>query len=480
MIKSIKNIFSKLFNLHCIVLVTVFASGLLACIACSKSMLNDYQESCINRKEQEINSYVSRIVSQFGITDYLNSTNNDIDNELEVASELFGGRIIVVDSTMQIIFDSYHRDTGKTAVVKEIISTFNGVNIFEHDWETQLGTYSYGISLNNDGKINGSIFLSYSLESEAALLERMSEASKLISIIIIIILMFIAFIISSLIVKPIKNMRKTLMRISAGDLDASLEEKGILEFKNISASVNGMMERVRAISENQQEFVSNVSHELKTPMASIKVLADSLLMQEGADEATYREFLTDINAEIDRENSIISDLLLLARMDKKAAKLNVSLCSMNDILNIVLNRVKPLALKGNVEIIYESYREINAEVDDGKLIMALTNFCENAIKYNKEMGQVRVGLNSDARYVYITVEDTGVGIPEDALSHVFERFYRVDKARDRSTGGTGLGLTIANDIIRMHNGVVKVHSKENVGTTFTIRLPLNFRGGADV
>lgn len=471
----IKKIISNLFNLHFVILAIILCAGLLACSFCSQGVINEYKQSCVGQKEQEIYSYTSRIVSQVKVTDYLKSTNATIDNELSVVSEIFGGRILVVNSAMQIIYDSYGRDVGKTAVLKEVLSSFNGSDTSVCDWEAGTGLYSYGIKSDTDGKVVGVILLTYSIENELVILDEITDSSIIISTIIIILLLFLGIIISSSIVKPLKRMKKSLEEISTGKFEVSLEEKGVHEFKMISGSVNNMLTKVKAINDNQQEFVSNVSHELKTPMASIKVLADSLLMQDTADVEMYREFLVDINEEIDRENKIISDLLLLVKMDKKADKLNISLCSMNDILNIVLKRVAPLAVKNHVEIIYESYREITAEVDDGKLIMALTNFCENAVKYNREMGQVRVGLNSDAKYVYITVEDTGVGIPEEALSHVFERFYRVDKARDRATGGTGLGLTIANDIIRMHNGVVKVHSKENVGTTFTIRLPIYHR-----
>ena len=471
----IKKFISNLFNLHFVILAIILCAGLLACSFCSQGVINEYKQSCVSQKEQEIYSYTSRIVSQVKVTDYLKSTNATIDNELSVVSEIYGGRVLVVNSAMQIIYDSYGRDVGKTAVLKEVLSSFNGIDTSVCDWDAGTGLYSYGIKSDTDNKVIGSILLTYSMENEIVILDKITNASVIISTIIIILLLFLGFIVSTNIVKPLKRMKKSLEEISTGKFNVSLEEKGVHEFKMISGSVNNMLGKVKAINDNQQEFVSNVSHELKTPMASIKVLADSLLMQDTADVEMYREFLVDINEEIDRENKIISDLLLLVKMDKKADKLNISLCSMNDILNIVLKRVAPLAVKNHVEIIYESYREITAEVDDGKIIMALTNFCENAVKYNKEMGQVRVGLNSDAKYVYVTVEDTGVGIPEEALSHVFERFYRVDKARDRATGGTGLGLTIANDIIRMHNGVVKVHSKENVGTTFTIRLPIYHR-----
>ncbi len=471
----IKNVFKKIFNLHLLLLLIVLCAGLLICNSCLNALESGYKQSCVEQKEQEINIYFSRMVNQFGITDYLKSTNTTIDNELNVASEFFGGRILVFNSAMQIIFDSYQRDIGKTAVMKDVISAFNGQNINYCSWEDGIGVYSYGIVSESTGKVSGSILLVYSIDKEILVLERMKETGFIISTVVMILILFATFIITQRIVNPLKKMKGSLAKISSGDLNASLPEKGVNEFREISSSVNNMLVKVRAINENQQEFVSNVSHELKTPMTSIKVLADSLLMQEGTDVEMYREFLTDINEEIDRENKIITDLLQLVKLDKRVDELNVSRYNMNEILAIVLRRVKPLAESKNIEVFYESYRDIIAEVDDSKMIMALTNLCENAIKYNKEMGEVRVSLNADTQYFYVTIQDSGVGIPKESLEHVFERFYRVDKARDRATGGTGLGLAITNEIVRIHNGLIKVHSAEGMGTTFSMRIPLKYR-----
>ena len=471
----IKNIFKKIFSLHFILLILVLCAGLLVCASCLNALETGYKQSCVEQKEQEINIYISRMVSQFGITDYLKSTNTTIDNELSVASEFFGGRILVFNSAMHIVFDSYQRDIGKTAVMKDVISAFNGQNNIYCNWEEGFGVYSYGIVSEDTDKVSGSILLTYSLDKEILVLEGMMQTGIIISTVVMILILFTTFIITNQLVKPLKKMRTSLSRISSGDINSSLPEKGVYEFKEISSSVNNMLIKVRAINENQQEFVSNVSHELKTPMTSIKVLADSLLMQESVDTEMYREFLADITEEIDRENKIISDLLQLVKLDKSVNVLSISRFNMNEILAIVLRRIKPLAESRNIEVFYESYREINAEVDDSKMIMALTNLCENAIKYNKEMGEVRVSLNADSQYFYVTVQDTGVGIPKDSLEHVFERFYRVDKARDRATGGTGLGLAITNEIVTMHNGVIKVHSVEGMGTTFSLRIPLNYR-----
>ena len=173
----------------------------------------------------------------------------------------------------------------------------------------------------------------------------------------------------------------------------------------------------------------------------------------------YREFMRDISDEIDRENQIIEDLLLLVKMDKSAeSQMTVAQTNINEELELVLKRLRPIAKKGNVELIFESIREVTADVDRMKLSLAVTNLVENAIKYNVDSGWVRVILDADHKYFYIKVADSGIGIPEDSLDHIFERFFRVDKARSREVGGTGLGLAITQNVIQMHHGVIDVES----------------------
>jgi signal transduction histidine kinase len=184
--------------------------------------------------------------------------------------------------------------------------------------------------------------------------------------------------------------------------------------------------------------------------------------------------MQDIVSEIDRESKIIEDLLTLVRMDKSVATLNVTSVNMNDLLEMTLKRVKPLAQKKNIELLFESFRPVVAQIDEVKMTQVISNLVENSIKYNVEDGWVHVSLNADYQYFYIRVEDSGIGIPEESINKIFERFYRVDKARSRETGGTGLGLAIVRNIILMHHGTIKVHSEENIGTTFTMRIPLNY------
>ena len=184
--------------------------------------------------------------------------------------------------------------------------------------------------------------------------------------------------------------------------------------------------------------------------------------------------MLDIGNEIERENKIINDLLSLVKMDKSASDLNITSVNINEMLDLILKRLKPIAEKQHVDLVLESFRPVTAEIDEVKLTLAITNLVENAIKYNKEVGWVHVSLNADYQYFYLKVEDSSIGIPEDSLEHIYERFYRVDKSHSREIGGTGLGLAITRNAILMHRGAIKVFSTEGEGTLFTVRIPLNY------
>ena len=179
----------------------------------------------------------------------------------------------------------------------------------------------------------------------------------------------------------------------------------------------------------------------------------------------YREFMEDISNEIDRESKIIDDLLSLVKMDKSEAELNITQVNLNVLVEQILKRLRPIANRRKVELIFESIREVTADVDEMKLSLAITNLVENAIKYNME---------EDHKFFYLKVQDSGIGIPEDVQDRIFERFYRVDKARSRETGGSGLGLAITRNVVLMHKGAIKLSSKEGEGSTFTLRIPLNY------
>lgn len=276
------------------------------------------------------------------------------------------------------------------------------------------------------------------------------------------------------VVRPLHRITGAIESVTEGYTDDVLHVETFTETRQMSEAFNKMLGRLKLLDESREEFVSNVSHELKTPMTSMKVLADSLLEQENVPVEMYQEFMGDIAKEIDRENQIITDLLSLVKMDKTGQNINIQSVNINELLEQILKRLKPIAEKKNVEMVMESFRPVTAEIDETKFSLAVSNLVENAIKYNMDNGWVHVSLNADHKFFYIKVEDSGIGIPEKDQDHIFERFYRVDKSHSREIGGTGLGLAIARNAVIVHRGSIKVHSIEGEGTTFTVRIPLTY------
>ena len=303
------------------------------------------------------------------------------------------------------------------------------------------------------------------------------------------------YFISNAVAKPIKNLASVANRMAQLDLDVKVDHASNDEIGELADSMNEMSYQLRntltelqqanaklqtdidekvQIDEMRKEFLSHVSHELKTPLTSMKVLADSLVGQQGVPEELYQEFMSDITAEIDRENKIITDLLSLVKMDKKAADVNITHMDINQLLEDILKRLRPIADRRNIDLILDCFRPVDADLDEVKFTLAVSNLVENGIKYNVDDGWVRVSLDADHKYFYITVADSGMGIPEDSIERIFERFYRVDKSHSKEIGGTGLGLAITKSSIAMHHGTIKVFSKEGEGTTFSVRIPLSY------
>jgi signal transduction histidine kinase len=220
--------------------------------------------------------------------------------------------------------------------------------------------------------------------------------------------------------------------------------------------------------------VSNVSHELRTPLASIKVLSDSLLHDENAEKETYREFLLDISSEVDRMNNIISELLELVSLEQTEVSLNIQPFKLNVKAENIIKLLKPIAAQKDITLEFEEIKAVTIEGDETKIGFVVTNLVENGVKYTPDGGTVTVTVDADHQHAFITVKDTGIGISEQEQLMVFNRFYRVDKTRDRETGGTGLGLSIAQKAILLHNGRIRIESALGQGTTFYIRLPIHY------
>lgn len=381
------------------------------------------------------------------------------------------GRILIVDSRSTVVYDSYNMDNGKLYVTEEVLLGQKGQSKFYNLKNQDMAKVVVPIKDDKEN-ILGIIMITSSFQEIYDSISSMQGKALLLILGLIIFLFFVSYNISGFITNPFNKLLQSIYKITDGHLDEKIDIKGNYEIEEIGNAVNLMTDRLAEIEENRQQFVANVSHELKTPLSSVKVLAESLLMQPEAPKELYREFLEDISAEIERENTIINSLLTLVTLRKNEDALNLSDVNLNKLIESILKRLKPLAEKKKIEIIFESYREVIAELDETKISLAISNLVENAIKYNIEGGWIRVTLNSDYKNAKISFIDSGIGIPKESGTKIFQRFYRVDKNRSRETGGTGLGLSIAQKSVLMHNGSIKYESELGVGTTFVLCLPL--------
>ena len=408
---------------------------------------------------------------------------NDINSETEGTSKTFHGmntlayslsaRVMIVDTDYRVAYDSFRLLKDTYIMNNDIYEIMKGDRDERLVREQSYIEYMFPV-VNREGYIDDVAVIAVSLESMENERGYLSYRANILICIFMVIGVLVAFFISYMAVRDTRKIKSQLVNMKDGFLGQISSDGLWREAGSVVDNMNGIFAKSQLLEESRQEFVSNVSHELKTPITSMKVLSESILMQDNVPVEMYREFMNDIVLEIDREAQIISDLLTLVKTDKGSDSLNIERVDINELMEVILKRLTPLAEKRSIEITFESFREVEADIDKVKFTLAISNLIENGIKYNVDGGWIRVSLNADHKNLYIKVADSGVGIPEDCVEHIFERFYRVDKARSRDTGGTGLGLAISKNIIVMHKGIINVYSEPGKGTTFTVRVPMNY------
>ncbi|MCI9526134.1 MAG: two-component sensor histidine kinase [Lachnospiraceae bacterium] len=472
--KKLKFIHSLKFRLFLLIALI----GILPSIVLRVGILTTYENRAVSNRSIDILSQAKILANQVVTYNYLADLSEEVINvQLDQISNIYDGRLMIINSHFQIVKDTYGIDTGKTIISEEVVKSFQGEEISKYDPDSRYIEMAVPLKNNDTQESLGVMLVSVSTDSIMMNYDYLKKNLQIIEMVNAVIIVALALFWARRLVRPFKKMTKSLEEIQAEDEDEELMISDYTETEAISDAFNEMLGRMRGIDDSRQEFVSNVSHELKTPLTSMKVLADSLLGQEDVPVELYKEFMSDIAEEIERENKIINDLLSLVKMDKAAGGLNISVVNINELLEMIMKRLRPIAEKQNIELVLESFRPVSAEIDEVKLSLALNNLVENAIKYNRKDGWVHVSLNADHKYFFVRVEDSGIGIPEEYLEHIYERFFRVDKSHSREIGGTGLGLAITRNAVLMHRGAIKAHSKEGEGTVFTVRIPLNYIGG---
>lgn len=457
------------------ILVILLILGIVPSAIVTQLMISNYEKQAIEVKVSEVSTQCAILCNQIIKENYLNdSSSQSVNSKLELLSNVYDGRILLVDRDYRIIKDTYGVDEGKTLISSMVIKCFKGEEASRYNNKTQKIEMAIPVKSPEVKQLQGAMLISFSSNEIAENIQELEQKSILITGIIIVLAALLGYVLSTVLVKPFARVTKSIEDLTDGYQNEEISVPDYTETALITDAFNKMLSRMKTLDESRNEFVSNVSHELKTPLTSMKVLADSLVGQEGVPEELYQEFMSDITAEIDRENKIITDLLSLVKLDKKAADLNVEHLNINQLLEDILKRLRPIADKRHIDLILDSFRPVEADVDEVKFTLAISNLVENGIKYNVDDGWVRVTLDADHKYFYVKVADSGMGIPEESIGRIFERFYRVDKSHSKEISGTGLGLAITRSAVTKHHGNIQVESKEGEGTTFTVRIPLSY------
>lgn len=463
--------------------------GIIPCILIKYGILDNYEERAVSLRTSDVQTQVKIIADHLLNYNYLQETSSEVINaEIDQLSNLYDGRVIIINGNFKIVKDTYNISEGKTMISEEVIKCFKGQNTASYDERNGYIEITTPIMLpgaSSDGgdsmqpeedMIKGVMLTSVSTDSIATTMEILGRKANVLEILTGMVILGLAGVLSNILVRPFNRLTDAINEIKEGYTGELISVPDYVETVHIVDAFNQVLARMKRLDDSRQEFVANVSHELKTPITSVKVLADSLRDQGDVPVELYKEFMEDIAEEIDRENKIINDLLALVKMDKTAADLNISVVDINELTELILKRLRPIARKRDIEVVFESIRQVKAEIDEVKMTLIITNLVENAIKYNKEQGSVTVVLDADHQFFILQVSDTGIGIPEEAMEHIYERFYRVDKSHSREIGGTGLGLAITRSAVLMHRGSIKLTSVEGEGTTFVVRIPLNYIG----
>jgi signal transduction histidine kinase len=481
LLKKIKKIIKKINrSLQLRIILVILISGFISSVIISIGIVESYEVRATTLRTDEVQTQMRILANHLVKYNYLSDASSEVINaELEQLSTLYDGRVLVINKDLKIIKDTYGINQGKTIIAEVVLKCFAGEETTYYDGNNNFIELAIPINEkvfldDNTEKTNtqGVLLISVSTESITKSIEVLKRNAYILESIIMICFVGVDFILVRGIVKPFNQISESIVKVDEGTMDEILDVPDYAETSQIIEAFNKILAKSRKIDESRKEFVSNVSHELKTPLTSMKVLADSLLSQEHVSNELYQEFMMDIANEIERENEIINDLLELVKLDAKEDSLHIGSTSINENISKILKQLFPIANKQKVELIFESACQVVADVDAMKFSLAISNLVVNAIKYNKENGIVYVKLDADHQFFTIEVRDTGLGIPKKDLRQIFEKFYRVDKSHSKEIGGTGLGLSITRSIILLHKGTIKVESTLEEGSKFLVKIPL--------
>ena len=381
-------------------------------------------------------------------------------------------RIIVTDRNTRVLYDSWEDESldAKFLLYPEIVKSLDGNNVFH--W-----TYSNGIMLSHSAvpitsyeTQIGCVYMTEHDTEQGAVIYSLQKNILMISITLGLVVIIFSVVFSGVQTRRLRKIMSSMRIVRDGDYTHKLELPGRDELNLLSNEFNDLIARLQISESKRNRFVSDASHELKTPLASIKLLSDSILQNE-MDTETIKEFVGDIGAEAERLNRMSEKLLTLSRIDSNPS-VDAEIINVIPTIERVIRMLTPAAQKNNITVKTEYLQDPTILILEDDLYQVIFNLVENGIKYNKSDSSLSISLTTENNNAVIKISDMGVGIPPDALAHIFERFYRVDKARSRSTGGSGLGLSIVRNIVKRNNGEIHVESVLDRGTTVSVSFPI--------
>jgi len=386
-------------------------------------------------------------------------------------------RLVVTDRMCAVIYDSQETAVGSYAIFPEIVRAMGrnehgsfGNDVFSWNYSSGAMYSRAATPIMYYGQVVGCVYMTEYDTAQGTLIQslqnRILQITLLLELIVILFSAAYAFTFSRRLDRIMSSMRI----IQQGNYTHKVDVGGNDELTTLGDEFNNLTERLQTSEQKRSRFVSDASHELKTPLASIKLLSDSIL-QYDMDLDTVREFVGDIGDEAERLNRMTQKLLTMTRAEGSAGE-EREIIYMAPIVKRVARMLGQLAVEAGISFHLDLHNDSPILILEDDLYQIVFNLMENGIKYNQPGGRLTVCLDRVADNAILTVTDTGMGIPEDSLPHIFERFYRVDKARSRQTGGSGLGLSIVRAIVLRNRGDIAVNSTLGQGTTFTVSFPV--------
>lgn len=379
-------------------------------------------------------------------------------------------RLVITDESGIVLYDSESDDTGIAASLPEVTEALKRKDVFSWTYHDGIMCSRAAAPIVSYGILIGCVYAVEYDTAQGKLIQSLHTNILTISLVLEFILIVFSVIFSVAFTRRLHKIRTSMRIIREGDYSHKVQMGGNDELTVLGEEFNDLVARLQTSEQKRTNFVSDASHELKTPLASIKLLSDSILQNE-MDADTVREFVGDIGREADRLNRMSQKLLLLSRIDSQA-DMDCEIVYIAPTVERVLRMLAPVAQKNQIRIQTDLLDDRTVLVIEDDLYQIVFNLIENAIKYNRPGGDVTVRLAAEGDYAALHIRDTGAGIPEESISHIFERFYRVDKARSRKSGGSGLGLSIVYHMVERNNGSIDVQSQPDCGTEFTVRFPI--------